>query len=553
LKVVSPNERANSRAAWLPLLERIKPGFACDVGAGSGREVNWLASEGWDVIAVAPKPHVIATEGAESHPSVTWLDDSLPDLKRLRALGHRFDLVRIGDEWMHLLPTVRERAFRLISELIKPGGHLIITLCRAINEDKSLDHDLYPVSVEELLQFARRRALVLSLQDQRFDPARTNVEWFTLAFTIPDDGTGGLPLLRHIIVNDEKSSSYKLGLLRVLTRIAEGAPGVVFNRTDDYVDIPLGLVGLYWLKQYLPLIVQHQIPHLPSRNSGYGFAREAFYRLAELSQHDLRIGAPWSQGNVSILTDAIRDACSNIKRMPVRYIKWPGRQGQSVFEVELRTVRSRAAATCISPDYLRQFGVFRLPATVWQTLGQYACWIEPAIIREWISLTDSWAVRDGARTDPELFRWPEHRRDTAIPRQRLDSVRQAGETVHCVWSNRVPKQPHIDHCFPWARWMNNDLWNLLPTSADVNLSKGDKLPTADALHDASERIQNWWQRAYIDSDLRSRFLLEAQVSLPLIEDSPALESIYQGILHQRARLKADQQLAEWNWISPSRR
>lgn len=83
---------------------------------------------------------------------------------------------------------------------------------------------------------------------------------------------GSLPLLRHIIVNDDKFSSYKLGLLRVLTRIAESAPGSVIQRTDDYVDIPLGLVGLYWLKQYKPLILNHKIPQTPNNRQGYGFA-----------------------------------------------------------------------------------------------------------------------------------------------------------------------------------------------------------------------------------------------------------------------------------------
>ena len=33
---------------------RVSPGFACDIGAGSGRDANWLAEKGWDVIAVEP-------------------------------------------------------------------------------------------------------------------------------------------------------------------------------------------------------------------------------------------------------------------------------------------------------------------------------------------------------------------------------------------------------------------------------------------------------------------------------------------------------------------
>ena len=49
---------------------------------------------------------------------------------------------------------------------------------------------------------------------------------------------------RHVIVNDNESSTYKPGLLRTLVRLAEPAPGLVVERTDDYVDIPFGALGL---------------------------------------------------------------------------------------------------------------------------------------------------------------------------------------------------------------------------------------------------------------------------------------------------------------------
>ena len=98
----------------------------------------------------------------------------------------------------------------------------------------------------------------------------------------------------------------------------------------------------------------------------------------------------------------------------------------------------------------------------------------------------------------------------------------------------------------WARWLNNDLWNLLPAGATVNSSKGDKLPSAYAMSDAHDRIIDWWQHAYVESPFKERFLLEAASSLPrLVDGEPGLEEIYTAMLHQRARLKSDQQLVEW--------
>ena len=35
-------------------------------------------------------------------------------------------------------------------------------------------------------------------------------------------------------------------------------PGLDIERTDNYVDIPFGAVGLCWLKQYLPLVLHRQ-------------------------------------------------------------------------------------------------------------------------------------------------------------------------------------------------------------------------------------------------------------------------------------------------------
>ena len=38
---------------WRSILER-PPGMACDIGAGSGRDARWLATRGWEVVAVEP-------------------------------------------------------------------------------------------------------------------------------------------------------------------------------------------------------------------------------------------------------------------------------------------------------------------------------------------------------------------------------------------------------------------------------------------------------------------------------------------------------------------
>ncbi len=524
-----------------------KPGLACDIGAGTGRDANWLASNGWDVIAVEPSKSMRELAVKNSHPNVTWLDDYLPGLSKLRALGHRFDLIILSAVWMHIPKTQRERAFRILTELLGPSGILVISLRHGRDEAENSERNFHPVCAEELQEYAKRRAISVTCQFEQKDLNRKHVTWEVMVFKMPDDGTGNLPILRHIIVNDDKASSYKLGLLRVLTRIAENAPGIVQKRTEDFVEIPFGIVGLYWIKQYKPLILTHEIRQHPNTRSGYGFAKADFYELAAISNYDLRVGASFEGERASIVTGAIRDACVNIKAMPAKYITYPG-DNRTIFECETGKVTKRHQHITLSKEFLQSFGAFRIPTQLWQTLGQYACWLEPAILREWSGLTKGWGVADYNPVEMSVFEWEEGRRDTLRVSQRVEALRVQRAPLSCVWSAKKLRKVHIDHCFPWARWFNNDLWNLMPTNAAVNISKGDKLPSGLAMSDAHSRILDWWQMAYMDSPLKQQFLLEVGASLPkLVDHDPELGDIYESMSHQRARLKADQQLVEWSF------
>ena len=107
---------------------------------------------------------------------------------------------------------------------------------------------------------------------------RREIRWEQLAIRLPDDGTGALPLLRHVILNDDKSSTYKLGLLRVLCRIADGAGGLASLPDDECVAIPMGLVALTWIRLYKPLLAAN-MPQSPTNHHGgdqLAFAKDAF-------------------------------------------------------------------------------------------------------------------------------------------------------------------------------------------------------------------------------------------------------------------------------------
>ena len=552
------------------------PGIALDIGAGTGRDANWLADKGWDVVALEPCKEFREQNQHNSYDNVIWLDDELPELKKLRTAGHRFNLILLSAVWMHVLPNKRERAFRIISELLAPGGILVITLRHGNDEQENLERGFYPVSSGELEKFAKQRALAQVFFTGLSDHLdRTDVRWEVMVFQLPDDGTGSLPLLRHIIVNDDKSATYKLGLLRTLIRIAEGAPGMVTRRTDDTVEIPFGLVGLYWLKLYMPLVLQYgliQRPgHDPINESGLGFAKKYFYQLKRLSSFDLRIGAKFDATHARPVIGAIRDVCENIQDMPANFITYPGNNVQ-VFNCERKPVRlNKFKSWQIDKQTLADFGVFVIPAAIWQCLGQYACWLEPVIINEWARLMrgyeaknrdykyniPQWAASGQHIADQSSYQkkdyckalqWNEGNHETGPVRERVQELRQNGEPIHCVWTNaRLRERFEVDHCFPWSRWYNNDLWNLMPASIPANGQKREKLPSATLMHNSRGRITDWWDSAYIDSRMKELFLMEAEAALPLVSDRASdLTVIFEAVMHQRARLKANQQLVEWD-------
>lgn len=529
--------------AWLDHLPE-KPGFVLDVGAGSGRDALALARQGWDVLAVEPADGLrelgmAATAGAD----VQWLDDRLPELSRVRALSYRFDLILISAVWMHLRPGQRERAFRVLAEVLAPGGLLIITLRHGPSDR---DRNFFDCDSDELEALARRRALVtvhIARDEDRLH--RGDVSWESMVFRLPDDGTGSLPLVRHIIVNDDKASTYKLGLLRAITRIADGVPGMVLKRTDDYVEIPLGLVGLYWIKLYQPLILRHHLRQLPGR-ANYAFAGDDFLRLADISSLDLRVGRRLDRDLAVVLQGALRKACQTIAKMPAHYITHPGTNRQ-VFDARVLRSRILQQPVIVDRGFLSRFGTFRVPAPLWDCCSRYACWIEPAIVNEWAALMQSYEVRYDNQIYLTALRWEEGRRETGLARGLVDGFLNGGRGVSCVWSNtRLSAANYqIDHCFPWSRWMNNDLWNLMPASSRANAAKAEKLPAAPLLQTSRARILQWWAEAFVGSLREQQFFIEAEAALPMAGSDRNLAAVFEGVVHQRMRLKMNQQLAEW--------
>ena len=531
-----------------------------DIGSGTGRDAAALAEMGFDVTAVEPsEPVRRKARELHRHPNITWVRDSIPELKRILKGGLCYDVILLSAVWMHVAPSHRTRAFRRLVALLNSGGLIYITLRHGPHEALS---GFWEVPDDKIIELARDHGLFVverTVDDDLL--GRKGVYWTRFTLRLPDEGTGALPLLRGIILNDRKSATYKLALLRVLVQISQSAGGLAEIEGDETVNLPLGLFVLYWLRLYMPLL-DNDLPQSGANRSGgerLGFAKQGLKKLQHVSPLNLRVGMSFETEIFKALYFALSDICRTMIKMPMRYVTYPGSDAPIFLPNYARQV-PRSNLQVIDKAYLYSFGTVRLPLNLWQAAQKYGTWIEPAIIAEWKNLMKGYAASQGrenleSETMDQALAWMDPTRKNQVPRNRAKLLIESGIVQHCVWSGKKLSHSNldIDHCFPFSAWPCDDLWNLLPSSRSVNQhQKRDKLPSKICLLTSHDRILEWWDAAYTHCDLnpirRQQFADEVGASLrvdALSADDPDLEQIFNSVLIQQLHLKSNQQVPEW--------
>jgi SAM-dependent methyltransferase len=550
-RLVSQYESLSFQDVHAGLLDMLPApgGTVLDVGAGSGRDAAWFAANGYDVVAVEPSDAMLA-HARELHPSsrIHWLSDSLPDLANVRRLGLSFDLIHLSAVWMHVPPAARQRSLRQLVTLLAPNGRIAISLRLG---PPDTERAMYEVSLPELSSLAKQFGLrVVHTTDSDDKLGRSEVSWTNVVLGLPDDGLGALPLLRHLILVDEKSSTYKIALLRVLARIADTAAGLARYEPDSVV-VPLGLVSLFWMRMYKPLI-ENALPQMPVSRFGLGpgFVTDSFLALRPITAVELRVGSMFSGQTAKHLHRSLSEISQVIRNMPATYLRWPS-SDNPIFEVTRRRMVSTPTQLQIDEAFLWSLGDFRIPLDIWQALTHYNVWIEPVLVSEWVRLIELYGAdgRPDVRTlAHSLLTWVDPARDTSFARAAVDRIRTAGKPVYCVWSGaRLRDEYDVDHCFPFAAWPCGDAWNLMPAARQINIQKSNRLVTQAALERASSTISDWWSDAFLNQSegMRRQFFLEASQTLPILVTNPEPADVIDAMKMHRIRLSKDQGLRPW--------
>jgi SAM-dependent methyltransferase len=168
----------NVHTSWIQVIDFQQCKTALDIGAGSGRDALALKYKRLCVTAIEPSDHLRVLGQNYTGDDVTWLNDTLPELTKIR--GKTFDIILVSAVWMHLSPDGQSQSLKTINELLNENGYLVITLRHGDFEDS---RSAYQLDAKRTIEEAKELGLSLLLSEHEKDKlSRNNVSWQTLCF-----------------------------------------------------------------------------------------------------------------------------------------------------------------------------------------------------------------------------------------------------------------------------------------------------------------------------------------------------------------------------------
>ncbi len=152
-----------------------------DIGAGTGVDAKGFAEAGYRVTAVEPADEMRALAMADNdHGNITWINDYLPSLEKVRALDIAYPFILASASFMHLNPERQAQAFEVLTGLLARDGFVAMSLRHGPVPAGRTMFDILPAPAEEL---AGEAGLVLALHKEGDGRKRQpGVTWSNMVF-----------------------------------------------------------------------------------------------------------------------------------------------------------------------------------------------------------------------------------------------------------------------------------------------------------------------------------------------------------------------------------
>jgi hypothetical protein len=319
----------------------------------------------------------------------------------------------------------------------------------------------------------------------------------------------------QIIERDSKDTTYKFALLRA-TIDAINLYDQHIIKYDDKVVIPTGLLIEQWLWYYYPLMDSKIF--LPQKNGEP--AEMSKGKNISFRKHFRSVIDEYSKnGNFKLFYNdykrkklkenvnrelyfLINDLYQTITKMPMKYIgKSVSKDEYSIYSIEKNKNRTSNDAIVCTEFLLNNYGSFSIPGDFYLVLKYLGGFIggKNTIINNWADFIVKNGERHNSKISKELvlnrlMTLPNSERDIAT----IEKYYKNQNDLYCVWSGaRITTSTlNIDHVLPFAHYLNNDLWNLLPTVNKVNGNKSDKIPSPILIDKRKDIIIDYWENLH---------------------------------------------------------
>ena len=309
--------------------------------------------------------------------------------------------------------------------------------------------------------------------------------------------------IERILGHGKKSSTYKLALLRAVVDFVIEQPAQEPRNgfhLIPVVELARRFVAYYWKPALLNVPQGTQTSVIPNvlrnlRTDGFVAAS------LDLDQEDMGLSiADWLT-EVDELPKALLSAVLDIRRtileQPLQYLPNLGdRRAEVLSLVTLPDAAGQGAPgwTASYEDHRQAapgkralrgtswFDVLALERThvvlssrAYEEIADLRFWLRDAILVRWLRECQRFAGADvDVRIDVLLLEPPG--RDQELVKE-LKATYWNAELRRCLYSDALlGREQHLDHVLPFAHFPVNLFWNLVPSTADLNSQKRDRVP-----------------------------------------------------------------------------